>query len=65
MLFANEVVTDEYNNSYITGYFSSVVDFDPGPAIYNLTSEGGYDVFVAKYSPDGSLVWARRVYRST
>jgi RHS repeat-associated protein len=46
---------------YVTGTFSSTVDFDPGPNAVNLTSAGGEDMYVAKYSPVGNFVWARRL----
>lgn len=52
------LITDNQNNIYITGYFSNTVDFDPSAGVKNLTSVGGYDIYVAKYKPDGSLVWA-------
>ena len=35
---------------YLTGYYGLTVDFDQGPGTYNLTSAGGSDVFIAKYS---------------
>jgi hypothetical protein len=48
---------------YISGYFADAVDFDLGPGIYNLTSSAIYnrDIYVAKYSPVGSLHWARKM----
>jgi len=49
---------DAQNNSYITGYFSGTVDFDPSPAVKNLTSiNGSIDVFIAKYDTNGALIW--------
>ena len=53
------VATDAQGNVYVTGYFQGTVDFDPGPGIYNLVGKGGYDIFVAKYSPEGPLLWAK------
>src|SRR6202008_875984 len=50
------LITDNQNNIYVTGYFSSTVDFDPSAGVKNLTSVGGYDIYVAKYTPAGALV---------
>ena len=55
---ATGMITDSQNNIYITGYFSGTVDFDPSAGVTNLTSAGGYDVYVAKYTPAGALIWA-------
>jgi len=43
----------------MTGTFLAKADFDPGPRTSNLTSAGSQDIFVAKYSAQGALVWAR------
>ena len=56
---ADSVVTDAAGNSYVTGGYEGTVDFDPGPGVYNLTSADSYDVFAAKYTSTGALVWAR------
>lgn len=53
-------VMDSAGNIYILGSFSQTVDFDAGINEAYLTSAGGEDAFVAKYSPTGSLLWARR-----
>lgn len=43
---------------FMTGKFSSTVDFDPSGNIFNLSSAGGSDIYLAKYTPGGSFVWA-------
>ena len=53
------IATDASGNVYVAGSFHGTVDFDPGPGVYNLTSAGGSDAFVAKYTPSGALLWAR------
>lgn len=46
---------DLYNGGiFITGGFNSVADFDPSGATDNLTSHGGYDIFLAKYDLAGN-----------
>ncbi len=46
---------------YAAGGFSGTADFDPGPGVVQLTAQtGANDMFVAKYTPQGSLVWAQR-----
>lgn len=47
------IETDALGNVYITGrYYSSAFNS-------SLASRGGADIFVAKYDPDGTLLWAR------
>jgi len=53
------VTTDNQGNLYLSGAFSSTVDFDPGDGVFELTSAGGSDVFVSKISASGSLEWAK------
>jgi hypothetical protein len=43
---------DSSGNSYVTGYFSGTVDFDPGSGVDSHTSNGGYDVFLSKFEPE-------------
>jgi hypothetical protein len=52
------VVADVAGNIHVTGSFENTVDFDPGAGVTNLTSAGSKDIFVAKYDPTGSLVFA-------
>lgn len=45
----------------VTGNFEGVATFGPGEEREtSLTSEGGRNVFVVRYNPDGSLLWAKR-----
>ena len=43
---------------YVCGYFNFNMDADPGPGSRVLTSNGNYDLFVAKYSKNGDYIWA-------
>jgi hypothetical protein len=56
-----DVVIDSSGNIYITGFFWSTADFDPSEDVYNMTSSGGFDVFVVKLTMDGDLLWAKRM----
>lgn len=51
--------SDGSNNILLTGCYNSTVDFDPSATTSNLTSMGDADIFVAKYAPDGSFIWAK------
>lgn len=53
------ITTDAAGNIYVTGLFMDTVDFDPGPGVTKLISAGKADVFVAKFSAAGNLVWAK------
>jgi hypothetical protein len=46
-------------NVEVSGAFESTTDFDAGAGVYNLTSKGNYDMFIASYSLDaGVFNWA-------
>lgn len=46
---------------FITGGFQGTCDFDPGAGVTSLTSTGSNDIFFAKYTTTGNLVWAKKV----
>lgn len=51
---------DSYGNVYCAGGFDGTNDFDPGPAVYNLTASGLLDVFLCKYDSLGNFIWAKK-----
>lgn len=53
------VASDQNGNIYVTGHFNLTIDADPSNGVSNLTSNGNADVFVIKYNPTGSLLWAK------
>ena len=54
-----DLVIDNAGNYYVTGNFSAVLDMDPGPATRTISSVGVDDAFLAKYTNNGDLVWAK------
>lgn len=50
------IAVDAGGTCFVTGSFNGSVNF----AGVTLTSEGGYDLFIAKYSSFGILQWAKR-----
>lgn len=57
---AQAVVVDSSNNVYAAGYFTTQATFGSGSESVQLTSAGGADVYLAKYSATGALLWVRQ-----
>jgi hypothetical protein len=55
------IAVDLQDNIYITGDFRGVVDFDPSGNTNFVTSAGIRDIFVAKYTTQGQLVWVNKI----
>ena len=49
---------DPDGNIYLLGSFYGTLDADPSGAVQNITTNGVYDMFIAKYSTDGAYIWA-------
>jgi gliding motility-associated-like protein len=57
---------DSLNNVYVSGSFIGTnVDFNPGAAVTPLSSAGMSDGYIAKYSPSGNLIWAKKIGSTT
>lgn len=58
----NSIAVDGSGNMYITGMFSTLADFDPGPGTFSMPTPGGsYDAFIVKLNAAGALVWAKQM----
>jgi hypothetical protein len=53
------ITTDAAGNVYTIGVFIGTVTFDPARGT-SLTSQGYFDTYVAKYSPQGDLLWVQQ-----
>ncbi len=53
------VALDGTGNIYVTGSFQGTADFNPGGTGGTFTTQGGEDVFLAKYASGGSFLWAK------
>lgn len=51
---------DTNDNVFLTGVFYGGVDFDPSANSAYLYANS-YDMFLAKYNPDGEYVWAKKI----
>ena len=60
-VFVREITSDQSGNIYAISDLYGVVDFDPGEGVSELTSAGGSDVSIVKYSNSGNFIWARGV----
>jgi len=45
---------------YVAGTFAGTADFDPGPETSELTSFGGFDIFIQKLDTNGNFIWAKQ-----
>ncbi len=57
----NKTLVDQQGNIFTIGEFSNMVDFDPGPNIFNLTSNGSKDLYIQKLDSNGNFLSAKYV----
>ena len=56
---ASGLAADQSNNVYVSGIYSSTVNFDPNGAGYMRTSNGLWDAFLSKYDTNGNYQGAQ------
>lgn len=56
---SSSVTIDPLGNILTTGWFWGTVDFNPGTATEELTSQGANDIFVHKFDALGNFIWAK------
>ncbi len=55
------ICTDNLGNIYVGGYFNgNTVNFDP-IGTHTLSTAGGFDIFIAKYTSSGNYIWAKSI----
>ena len=57
----SKMTVDQNGNSYITGDFTGIVDFDPSEKTHNIQSIGSRDLFIAKYDSLGKFQWVYQI----
>lgn len=66
---AQQISITPQNNFIITGNFTGLIDFDPGPGVTMLDAGMGYNSFVSHYDNNGNLITATLIpscdYHST
>ena len=55
----SDITIDMNGDLLISGIFEGTVDFDPGPANFNITSNGGIDAFIEKLDTNGNFIWVK------
>ncbi len=55
------VALDSAGNIYTTGYLQRWSDFGPGAQEAWVATDGGQDGYLAKYAPDNTLQWVKRL----
>lgn len=54
-----QIALDGAGNIYVSGYYRGTPDFDPGASVFNITTSGNDDTFIAKLDPSGNFLWAK------
>ncbi|TXD84617.1 T9SS type A sorting domain-containing protein [Subsaximicrobium wynnwilliamsii] len=59
--YGGDVVVDSVGDIYLNGFYQGTLDFDPGSGIFELTSNGSFDIYTMKLNANGDYIWATSV----
>lgn len=59
--YGRKIAVDGAGNVYSSGRYSGTTDFDFDAGTFNLTPNGGYDIYLLKMSTDGDFIWAKSI----
>jgi gliding motility-associated-like protein len=63
---AYALAVDNSGNVITTGWYRGTVDFDPGGAVFQLTTPSvNAETFISKYDNNGNFIWAKSTSGST
>lgn len=60
-LMGVSMAIDSNKSVIVAGLFRGTVDFDEGPGVFNITSNGDQDFFVTEYDSAGNFHWAKNI----
>jgi hypothetical protein len=55
--FGTDITVDQSGNVYVTGQYSSTVDFDPGSGVQNATANSSSNIYILKLDASGNFDW--------
>jgi len=55
--FPYDMSIDSQGGIYVCGFFSKIVDFDPGEEVLSVDAYARQDAFISKFDPNGNHVW--------
>lgn len=53
---SNSIAVDDTGIVYVSGAFSGLADFEPGPGVEHRTSNGTWDAFLSWFDTDGNFI---------
>jgi len=57
----NGIVANALGDIYISGFYYSTLDCDPGPSVFNIANNGLTDIFIEKVDSQGNFVWVKQI----